>query len=309
MRKIVIAGGSGYLGRLAASHFISSGYEVVTLARKNFPTSSPKESIEVWDGKSPGPWENALSGAEILLNLSGRIVNCRYTKKNKKEILDSRVDSTHALGEAIRKLPAAARPKIWLNSSTATIYRHALDRPQDESSGEIGKGFSVEVAKAWEKSFFEFESLRLRMVALRSAMVFGPPPGGVYEAYRGIAKMGLGAKAGSGKQFVSWVHAKDFLGMLDWIIGNEGLKGPVNLCSPDPRPNQEFMRVLRASLKIRWALPSPEWLLEIGAVFLRTETELLLKSRRVVPTKLLESGYKMRFAKLEDAFADLSQFK
>jgi uncharacterized protein (TIGR01777 family) len=306
MKKIVIAGGSGYLGRLAAEAFLSDGYEVITLARKNFRGLKSGEKCELWDAKSAGPWEQALAGADVLLNLAGRTVNCRYTRKNRQEILSSRVLSTVALGEAIARLPENQRPKVWLNASTATIYRHALDRAQDEETGEIGKGFSVEIAKAWEGAFLKYKNLGTRMVALRMAMVFGKGKGGVYEAYRNIVKMGLGGRAGSGEQYVSWLHAADYVGMLLWIVENARLEGAVNLASPEPRPNGEFMRVLRRSLKASFALPAPDWMLEIGAIFLRTETELLLKSRRVIPQRLLKSGYRMKYPKLEAALQDLA---
>jgi len=305
MKKIVIAGGSGYLGRLAARYFLQRGWRVVTLARKKFLVFSDRESVALWDGKSFGPWESSLENADLLLNLAGRTVNCRYSRKNRAEILNSRLDSTWALGEAVRRLPAELRPKLWLNSSTATIYRHALDRSQDELSGEIGKGFSVEIAKAWEQAFFAFQDTGIRMAALRTAMVFGPGVGGVYEAYKGIVKKGLGGSAGSGDQFVSWVHAEDFLGMIDFLEKSK-MDGVVNLCSPHPLPNCEFMRLLRQSLGIKIGLPAPEWLLEIGAVFMRTETELLLKSRRVVPRRLLEAGYVLQFAQAEAAFKNLA---
>ena len=306
MKKIVIAGGSGYLGRFAAAAFLEQGYEVITLARGKFRGLKEGEKYELWDAKSTGPWEQALANADVLLNLAGRTVNCRYTPKNRQEILSSRVLSTVALGEAIARLPAAQRPKVWLNASTATIYRHAVDRAQDEETGDIGKGFSVEIAKAWEAAFLKYKNLGPRMVALRMAMVFGKGTGGVYEAYRNIVRMGLGGRAGSGDQYVSWLHSADYVGMLLWTVENPRIEGAMNLSSPEPRPNKEFMRALRRSQNASFALPAPEWMLEVGAIFLRTETELLLKSRRVIPQRLLASGYRMKYPKLEAALQDLA---
>lgn len=304
--KIVMAGGSGYLGRLAAKHFLATGHQVVTLSRGALLPAGPCERAVGWDVRTSGPWGEELAGADLLLNLAGRSVNCRYTHANREEILRSRVDSTLALGEAVRILPLERRPRLWLNFSTATIYAHA-ERPQTESAGEIGKGFSVEIARAWEEAFFSHQGLGTRLVALRSAMVFGPGPGGVYEAYRGIVSMGLGGKAGSGKQFVSWLHIADFLGMLDFLVAQREIEGPVNLSSPFPERNRDFMRVLRESLGESLALPAPEWLLELGALFRGTETELLLKSRCVVPERLLAAGYEMKFPRLRDALTDLAK--
>ncbi len=304
MKKILLPGGSGYLGRILARALIAEGFAVVTLARKAF-TPLPGERFVAWDGKSLGAWAAELEGAEAVINLAGRTVNCRYSRRNREEMMRSRVDSTLAIGQAIQA--CRVKPKAWLNSSTATIYRHALDRAQDEASGEIGKGFSVEIAKAWESALFSFSPTGVRLVALRSAMVFGPGEDGVYGAYRAIARQGLGGRAATGEQFVSWVHSEDFVGMILWILRHPEIDGAVNIASPEPLPNKEFMRELRAALGLRFGLPAPEWLLELGAIVKRTETELLLKSRRVVPTKLLASGYAMKFPSVRLALENLSR--
>ena len=304
--KLVIAGGSGYLGRLVARYFGERGWEIITLARGELNPGGVYERVISWDGLNPGPWVQAIAGVDVWLNLAGRTVNCRYSKKNRGEILESRVQSTRVLGNALRALRPEARPRLWLNSSTATIYRHAEDRAQDEASGELGKGFSVEIAKAWEEAFFSAAIEGTRMVALRSAMVFGPGADGVYGAFAGLARLRLGGRHGSGQQFVSWIHHEDFCRALDWIIGHEELTGPVNLAAPGPLRNREFQRALRKSLGVSLGVPSPEWLLEIGAFFKRTETELLLKSRRVVPGKLVESGFRFQYQRVEEAFRDLA---
>lgn len=301
MKKIILAGGSGYLGRLLARHYLAQGWNVLTLARKPFPLL-PGEAWAQWDGKAVGPWRQELENADVLINLAGRSVNCRYTKKNRAEILNSRVEATRALGRALAE--CSKRPAVWLNLSTATIYCHALDRAQAEHDGEIGKGFSVEIAKAWEEAFFGFGALGIRQVALRSAMVF--ERGGVYEAYCGIVRKGLGGPSGSGEQYVSWIHGADFVGMIDFILERPEIYGVVNVASPNPVPNAEFMRELRASRGWRVGVRASECLLEIGAVFLRTETELLLKSRRVVPARLLHAGYKMKFSSVREALRDLA---
>ena len=303
MKKVVIAGGAGYLGRALTKHFLARDIEVVTLTRTILQTL-PRERFAVWDGVSVGPWANELEGADALINLAGRTVNCRYSEKNRKEMMDSRIQSTRALGLAVSACENP--PKVWLNSSTATIYRHALDREQTEAGGELGKGLSVEIAKAWEKELFVHAREGVRQVALRSAMVFGEGRGGVYEAFREIAKQGLGGRAGDGTQFVSWLHLEDFIGMIDWILDHPEMTGAINLASPEPQTNEVFMRTLRKSLGVRFGLNAPEWMLEVGAFFKRTETELLLKSRRVVPEKLLKAGYQMKYPNLAGALQNLA---
>jgi uncharacterized protein len=303
MKKIVLAGGAGYLGRALARYFLKEGFEVVTLARKKFETVAGERFVQ-WDGVSRGDWCLELEESTALINLAGRTVNCRYTMENRSEMMDSRVKSTRTLGQAV--LACVVPPAIWMNSSTATIYRHSIDREQTEAAGEIGKGFSVEIAKAWEKEFFEHSRLGVRQIALRSAMVFGPGETGVYEAFRTIVRQGLGGRAGVGNQYVSWIHLDDFVGMVRWLLDHADLEGVFNIASPEPKPNEIFMRNLRDSIGVRFGLNAPEWLLEIGAIFKGTETELLLKSRRVVPERILQSGYQMKFQNLEGALSDLA---
>jgi hypothetical protein len=230
-----------------------------------------------WDGKTLGPWRETLENADVVVNLAGRSVNCRYNEKNKAEIYASRLDSTRILGEAIRD--TASQPKLWLNSSTATIYRHAEDRPMDEATGELGTGFSCDVAQKWEKTFFDADTPRVRKVALRSAIVMGKDAGSAFGHYRIVVKAGLGGAEGNGRQMVSWIHIKDWLRAVDWIIDHPELAGIVNVSSPEPLANHEFMAVTRHAFGVPVGLPLPAWMLAIGAVFLRTETELILKSR------------------------------
>ncbi len=300
--RLVIAGANSYLGKAVADYFQAKSWMVVSLVRR--AGSAPTSTHEVlWDGQTLGDWTHALEGADVILNLAGRSVNCRYSKKNRQEILRSRVDSTRVLGEAISSLKQP--PRLWLNSSTATIYRDARDRAQDEIDGELGKGFSVEIAKAWERELNEAKiSQSVRRIALRTAMVFGPGRGGVGEAFAQIVRQRLGGRAGSGAQYVSWIHLQDFLRALEFLIEHTELSGAVNLAAPDPRPNGEFMRVLRERMKIRIGLPAPEWLLELGAIFKRTETELLLKSRRVWPRRLLEAGFQFQHPNWESVPLD-----
>jgi uncharacterized protein len=309
--RIVIPGGSGQVGQVLARHFHQQGQAVTVLSRQ--PNSSPWPTLP-WNGRDLGDWAEAINGADIVINLAGRSVNCRYTQANRREILESRVLSTRAVGQAIAK--AAKPPALWLNASTATIYRHALDRRMDEASGELGGSepdapdtwrFSIEVATSWEKEFFAATTPQTRKIALRSAMTMSPDPGGIFETLLKLVRAGLGGKAASGKQFISWIHETDFVRAVDFVIAREKMDGVVNVCSPFPLSNAEFMAILRAAWGTRVGLPAAKWMLALGAYFLRTETELILKSRRVVPQRLLFAGFEFSFPRWPAAAQELVQ--
>lgn len=300
MGKIVLAGGSGFIGKALAKRFLDQGDEVVVLSRHAEPAAEGITFLQ-WDGKNLGPWEETLEGAEMVINLAGKSVDCRYNEKNKKAILDSRVDSTRILGKAIQQ--AKNPPPLWINSSTATIYRHAEDRPMDDETGEIGSGFSVNVAKAWEEAFFSAETPKTRKVALRSAIVLGKE-GGVFIPFKNLVKLGLGGVQGNGRQMFSWIHEEDLFKIIGFIQSRK-FEGVVNVSAPNPLPNAEVMKVFRKALGIPFGFPSPSWLLAIGAWFIRTETELLLKSRWVVPSRLLSAGYRFKYPTLSEALATL----
>lgn len=294
---------------MLARHFHAQGHVVTVLSRH--PEPAPWQVLP-WNGRDLGIWTNAIDGADIVINLAGRNVNCRYTPANRSEIMDSRIRSTRLVGQAIAQ--ATQPPSLWMNASTATIYRHALDRAMDESTGELGGHepdapstwrFSIDVATNWEGEFFAIATPRTRKIALRSAMTMGPDPGGIFDTLLSLVRAGLGGKAASGKQFISWIHDTDFVRAIDFLIDQQDLKGCINICSPCPLPNKEFMRVLRQAWGTSIGLPATRWMLEVGAVFLRTETELILKSRRVVPQRLLEAGFKFNFAEWPDAASDL----
>lgn len=300
--KIVIPGGAGYLGRYLAAHFVGQGCEVVVLSRT---ARQPHDSVRyvAWDGATHGDWVGELEGAAAVINLAGRSVNCRYNARNRRAIYDSRLDSTRVLGAAIA---ASTRPpRVWLNASSATIYRHALDRAMDEWTGEIGQGFSVDVCQRWEQTFFESATPRTRKAALRTAIVLGKGRGGAMEPFLNITRRGLGGAMAGGRQYVSWIHIEDFARAVQWIMEHDELAGAINVAAPEPRTNADFMRVLRLVCRQPLGLPSARWMLEIGAFVLRTETELLLKSRRVVPARLLQSGFEFRYPKLYDALQQI----
>jgi uncharacterized protein (TIGR01777 family) len=305
--RIILAGGGGFLGRVLSAHFLAHGREVLILSRA--PKSRVGGVREVgWDGETVGEWSRLVDGSEAVINLAGRSVNCRYHARNRRLILDSRVNSTRALGEAIAR--AANPPRVWLNSSTATIYRHTLGPAWDES-GETGgtpeakDEFSVEVARAWEDAFRMAKTPATRKVALRSAMVLGRGRNSVFPMLRRLARVGLGGKMGNGRQFVSWIHEEDFCRAIDWLLEHEDVSGVVNLAAPNPVTNAEMMRAFRHVCGIPIGLAASRWMLEVGAFFLRTETELIIKSRRVIPGKLMSAGFDFRFPGLEDALLAL----
>ncbi|HMR17916.1 MAG TPA: TIGR01777 family oxidoreductase [Sphingobacterium sp.] len=291
-KKTVIAGGTGFVGKYLTKQFLTLGHQVVIIARsKGHILWNDTDSII-----------NVLEDAEILINLAGKSVNCRYNKKNKAEIFSSRTDTTQILGEAVSQCKNP--PKIWINASTATIYRHAEDKPMTESQGEIGTGFSVEVAKKWEKAFFDFHLLKTRQVALRMAIVLGRD-GGVMLPFKNLVRFGLGGVQGNGNQTFSWIHIEDLFRIILYIQSNDHLNGVFNCAAPIPVDNRTFMRTFRKLMHIKIGLPAPAWLLELGAVVIRTETELLLKSRWVIPERLLSEGFTFKFPAIETALTDI----
>lgn len=301
-KRIVIPGGTGFLGSMLTEHLAARGYEIVVLTRSPGPSTVTVRQV-VWDGASLGAWAQELEGATAVINLAGRSVNCRYNESNRRAIYASRLRSTAVIGVAI----AACRrpPHVWLNSSSATIYRDARDRPMDETTGEIGAGFSVDVCQKWEQAFAEAATPHTRKVALRTAIVFGHGRGGPFEAFHRLVRYGLGGKQGDGTQYVSWIHSEDFARAITWLLAHESLSGVFNLAALQPLPNHEFMHAFRQACHQPIGLPATKWMLELGAFFLRTETELLLKSRRVVPRRLLESGFQFNFSDWHSAVIDL----
>lgn len=307
--RIVIPGGSGQLGAVLARHFHSQGHKVTVLARNVNPA---QWRVVEWNGHDQGSWTKEMSGADVVINLAGRSVNCRYNARNRRQIKESRILSTRAVGKAIAA--ADQPPALWMNAATATIYRHSFDRAMDEVTGELGGNepdapdtwnFSIDIARSWEQEFFSASTPQTRKIALRSAMVMSPDHGGVFSTLRTLVQLGLGGRAGSGRQFVSWIHHADFVRAIEFLISHGCLEGAINICSPNPLPYSEFIRALRGACGVPFGLPATEWMLEIGAFFLRTETELILKSRRVIPGKLLDNGFKFRFPEWPAAAQDV----
>lgn len=306
--KVVIPGGTGQVGAVLARALVAKGHDVVVLSRGG--TSDAR--LVTWDGRTVGPWAAELDGADVVVNLAGRSVNCRYTRENLEAMMSSRVDSTRAVGLAIGQ--AKRPPPLWLQMSTATIYAHRLDAANDEATGIIGGsepdvpaywGYSVEIAKAWERTQEEATTPATRKVALRTAMVMSPDREGIFDVLLKLTRWGLGGSVGGGRQFVSWIHERDFVRAVELLIAREDLSGPVNLAAPGPLPQGEFMAVLRAAWGRKLGLPAMKWMAEIGAFAMRTDTELLLKSRRVVPGRLLEAGFAFDYSDWATAAREL----
>ncbi|WP_293911484.1 DUF1731 domain-containing protein [Deinococcus sp.] len=295
--RLIIAGGSGFLGRSLARYFAARNWDVVILSRSR-PTSPVPGRWVHWDGLRQGEWTRELDGAAALVNLAGRTVNCRYTAQNMLDIYTSRIGSTRALGRAIQG--ARNPPPVWLNSSTGTIYKGARDHAQDELSGEIGHGFSVDVAQRWEAALMEPELPHTRRVALRTAMVFGVGAGGVMETTDRVVRLGLAGAMAGGAQFLSWIHDLDFCRALDFLIEHD-LSGPVNVTAPGPLPNGEFLRAYREAWGVPIGIPSTAALIRLGAAVMNSEAELLLKSRWTVPTRLLDAGFQFQYPNWPDA--------
>ena len=306
-RRVVLAGGSGFIGSFLREK-IARDYDIMVLTRS--PRENDGHITQVrWDGRTLGEWTRELDGARALINLSGRSVNCRYNARNRRDILESRVETTRILGEAIAR--SREPPPVWLNASTATIYKHTFDRLMDEATGEIGAtpeakdGFSIEVACAWEQTLNEARTPATRKVALRTAMVFAASEGGVYRTLRSLTRWGLGGSIAGGHQFISWIHEEDFCRAVEWLIEHDDFTGPVNVASPNPIPQREMMRIIRRECGVPFGLPATRWMLEVAAFAHRTEAELIIKSRRVVPSRLLAAGFQFRFPRMEDAVREI----
>lgn len=311
--KVVIAGGSGQVGQILSRYFAAGGHEVVILTRR--PRRMGCGRAVQWDGEGGGTWTRELDGCDILIGLAGRSVNCRYTPENRHLIKASRVNSVRVLGGAIQRV--SSPPRLWLQASTATIYAHTYGAAHTETCGTIGGSepdaadtwnFSIDVATAWEEALRGVGSLpNTRTVLLRSAMTMSPDAGGVFDTFLRLVRLGLGGTIGDGRQFVSWIHEKDFVRAVEWLIGNSEFAGIVNLAAPTPIPNAQFMRILRQAWGMPAGLPASGFILGFGAWLMQTETELVLKSRRVVPERLLQGGFSFSFPEWEGAAEDLCQ--
>jgi uncharacterized protein len=293
-QKVILAGGTGFIGKYFNDEFVKLGFEVKIISRQANHISWNDEAGII----------DALENSALLINLAGKSVDCRYTAKNKAEIISSRTETTKILGNALMKCINPSR--LWMNSSTATIYRHAEDRPMTEKNGEIGSGFSVDVAKEWEQAFFSYQLTQTRQIALRIAIVLGAD-GGVINPFKNLVKFGLGGIQGAGTQKFSWIHIEDLFEIIMFLKDKDELNGVYNCSSPSPVSNREFMDEFRKAMHVKFGLPSPKWLLHLGAFVIRTEAELILKSRWVIPERLESEGYTFKFNKIDKALQQILQ--
>ena len=318
--RLLLPGGSGQVGTLLARHLHTAGHQVTVLSRAPERHAQVPWRVLAWDGETPGPWASELDTSDAVIHLSGRSVNCRYTPANRRQIYNSRIRPTLLLGGLIAASPTP--PRLWLNASTSTFYRHALDRPQDEFTGELGDrpgergtrepanlpetwSFSIDVAARWEEALAAIATPRTRKIRMRSSMVMSPDPGGVFAVMSALARFGLAGPQGSGRQFLSWIHGEDFCRIIDLLLTQPGIVddtgGYVNMSAPGPLPNQDFQRILRHAWHQPVGLPAPRPALALGALAMQTETELILKSRWVLPTLLRRHGFQFRYQHWSDA--------
>ena len=293
LRTAVIAGASGYIGQHLVRALIARGVDVRTIGRGTSSDAS-------WD--EPAGLVDVLEGADLLVNLAGRSVSCRYTKRNADAIMSSRTETTAALGRALSV--ATQPPELWINSSTGTIYRESRDRPMDEATGDLGTGFSVGVARAWEHELFSAPT-SIRKVALRMSIVLGAG-GGALNPFINLARMGFGGPMGDGDQRFSWVHVDDVVAAITYVFEHPEISGPVNVAAPEVVTNAEMMHQVRTALGRSWGIPLPAWALEAGARIIRTETELVLKSRWVDSRVLRESGFEFAYPSLAVALDQIA---
>lgn len=300
MKKLIIVAGTGFLGQVLVNYFRNKFEEIIVLTRGN-PEAKDGIRYVKWNAKTFTGWEKELENTDLLINLAGKSVDCRYTETNKKEILDSRIESTNILNLAVQYCQNP--PRHWMNSSTSTIYRHSLDKQMDEVDGEIGNDFSMNVAKSWEKAFFETETPNTKKTALRTSIVLGKN-GGAFLPLKNLTRLGFGGKQGKGNQFISWIHEKDFARAIEFIFQKE-MTGVVNIVAPKPIRNALFMKTLRKSLGIPTGIPIGEKLLKFGAKIIGTETELVLKSRNVIPKRLIENDFEFEFRTPDKVFENI----
>jgi hypothetical protein len=325
--RIVIPGGSGQIGQMLARGLQEHGHQVTILTRS--PYAAAWQTVH-WDGEHTGPWTETLEGTDVCINLTGRGINCRHTRKNRREIYQSRIGSTLLLHRVIASLKEP--PRLWMNASAATIYQRAVDEygvdlPLDEATGPLGgpdplpsaepcvdprdepwarkRGFMKRVVRDWEAAFFGTATPRTRKIALRSAVTFSPVPGGVFAVLLNLVRLSLGGTQGNGRQFMTWIHDADYLRAIEFLIRREDLDGPFNLAAPNPVPNREFMAAMREAVNIPNGLPAPALLIHIGAFLMRTEAELALGSCRAVPGRLLQAGFRFQFPEWPEAAEDL----
>lgn len=300
MKRVILAGGSGFVGHALAPVLVANGYQVVVLGRGAAHRKDHVEYLQ-WDGKTPGGWASSLDAAEAVVNLTGKNINCRHTPENRREIIRSRVDSVRVLGEAIGQ--SATPPKVFVQTSGVGFYGDTGHQVADEDA-PLGIDFPAEVCRQWEGAFNALDLPKTRKIILRLAVVLGRE-GGALPLLEKLTRWFLGGAVGDGRQFLSWVHIADAVRMFVSAIEQEDLTGVFNATAPVPVTNREFMSELRRALHRPWSPPVPPPMARAGAWLMGSDGDLALLSSRCVPRRLLEHGFQFQFPTLRDAFANL----
>lgn len=301
MKKIILAGGTGALGKLLTDAFINSGWHVVILTRRiTIPNTSDITWVR-WDGANLGDWSTYLEGADAVINLSGKSIQCRFTEDNQKELYDSRILPTKVLGKAIEQLND--KPNLWINFSGVSIFNQ-LDVLQDENSKEIGKGFLASLTEAWERAFWDANLSDVQQVVLRVSPVL-LKDSGFFAELLPLVKMGLGGHVADGKQWINWIHYTDLVNLIFWIIQHEKPAPIYHACSPSPSSNAIFMKTFRSVVGIPIGFPLPTMMAKIGAFAKGVDASLLLDSTPVTTSATVEDGFVFQYPNAEVAIKQL----
>ncbi|MXV37820.1 TIGR01777 family protein [Flavobacteriaceae bacterium Ap0902] len=296
MKKLILSGGAGYLGGLIQDHF-QKDYEIYILTRSHKKSTQAGIHFMQWNGESVGEWTQVLENADLVINLAGKNINTRFTEENKKGILQSRIQTTEAIGQAIEA--CTNPPKMWLNASSVAVYKESKEYAKDEFSPTNGEDFLSEVSQKWEKAFYKYPNVDTKKAVFRITLILGDHKGSAYQTLKKLVKVGGGGKAGDGEQIVSWLGEIDFVNALEFIIDNE-LEGPFNFGNPNPISNAELMKQLREKYNVPFGMPAPAFMIKIGANIIGTAPELILRSQNTQPKRLLEHGFKFTQTRICD---------
>ena len=310
--KIVMAGGTGFLGQLLIKSFIENTdqqHDLVVLSRGGVLPNPVR--LVPWNARTLSEWAKEVDGADVVINLTGQSVKCLYTDKKLEILRESRVRSTQVIGQAIRQ--ANKPPALWIQMGTAAIYAHSFDNPHDEATGKIGEAPEIplvwkkisQLAQDWEQAFYSAQTETTRKVLVRSGVVMGLKKGGAFDIFLNLCRFGLGGPVAGGRQMFSWIHEADFVKAMRFLIDKNTIKGPVNMCSPHPLPQAELMKILRDTVNMKWGLPATKWMIQLSAYLTGIDSELSLKSRYVIPKVLMDSGFVFDFPQWKTASQEL----
>jgi uncharacterized protein (TIGR01777 family) len=299
-KRIILAGGSGFLGNALGEYFGTRDYEIIVLTRSQSKTTGQAQHI-TWDGQTLGEWASWFDEAEAVINLTGKSVNCRYTSSNRQEIIASRINSVNVITQAIQQ--CRTPPNVWVQAGSLAIYGDTGDRICDEAAPH-GQGFPVETCELWEQAFNASELPNIRKVLLRTGFALGRN-GGALKPLTDLTKLFLGGTAGTGRQYISWLHMEDLNRMFEWSVERPDVEGIFNATGPNPVTNAQFMRTLRHVMHRPWSPPIPNFAVRFGSLLMQTEADLVLKGRRCLPQRLVEKGFAFKYSELANALRDL----